>query len=111
SSGTYLLGVNIKNPKNHHNASIKNYFATLDDTIYGTNVNSSFSGIYVHLTKNVGVPKKQAKGINLYIVSGKAWFHSYADAMLILNFAQNEIGRRRVGKEWGTTSSQDEREQ
>src|SRR5690606_18059718 len=90
SSGTYLLGVNIKNPKNHHNASIKNYFATLDDTIYGTNVNSSFSGIYVHLTTNVGVPKKQAKGINLYIVSGKAWFHSYADAMLILNFAQND---------------------
>lgn len=90
SSGTYLLGVNIKNPKNHHNASIKNYFATLDDTIYGTNANSSFSGIYVHLTKNVGVPKKQAKGINLYIVSGKAWFHSYADAMLILNFAQND---------------------
>lgn len=89
SSGTYLLGVNIKNPKNHHNASIKNYFATLDDTIYGT-ANSSFSGIYVHLTKSVGVPKDQAKGINLYIVSGKAWFHSYADAMLILNFAQND---------------------
>lgn len=89
SSGTYLLGVNIKNPKNHHNASIKNYFATLDDTIYGT-ANSSFSGIYVHLTKSVGVPKNKAKGIDLYIVSGKAWFHSYADAMLILNFAQND---------------------
>lgn len=90
STGTYVLGVNIKNPKNHSNALIKDYFAKLDDAIYGTNTNSSFSGLYVHLNHHIGVPKSRAKGIDLYIVSGRAWFHTAADVMLILNFAEND---------------------
>ncbi|MFB2119137.1 carboxypeptidase regulatory-like domain-containing protein [Parapedobacter sp. 2B3] len=96
ASGTYVLAVNVKNPKTR-NDDLASYFALLDDETYGSGTATTFSGIYIHFAHNVGVPKNQAKSINLVVVQAKAWFNASAEAMLLLNFGANDYRFRLAG--------------
>lgn len=85
--GRYILAVNIKNPK-YRNDDLKEWFVHLDDHSYGKGSNTVFSGVLLQAYKEVGIPKAQAKGIDLVLLKGKAWFHSKSEILLIFNFAE-----------------------
>lgn len=96
SYGEYAMGINISDPK-YRKDDISGYFRYLDDGLYARGGSYRFSGVYLHAKTEIGVPKERAVGIDLKIVSGKAWFHSYTDVMLLLNFAQNDYQFRLAG--------------
>jgi len=96
SYGEYALGINIWDPK-YRNDDIAGYFRYLDDDLYAQGEDYLFSGVYLHTKTEIGVPEERAVKIDLKIVSGKAWFHSYSDVMLLLNFGANDYRFRLAG--------------
>ncbi len=96
SYGEYALGINIWDPK-YRNDDIAGYFQYLDDDLYAQGEDYHFSGVYLHTKTEIGVPEERAVKIDLKIVSGKAWFHSYSDVMLLLNFGANDYRFRLAG--------------
>lgn len=96
ANGTYAMGINIRNPKTR-NDDIAPYFRMLDNDLYSTGTETRFSGVFLHVSTSMGVPKRNALGIDMYIVSGKVWFGATSDVMLILNFAQNDYRFRVAG--------------
>ncbi|SEN88445.1 hypothetical protein SAMN05216436_12424 [bacterium A37T11] len=96
SYGEYALGINIDNPK-YRNDDIAPFFAHLDNDLYQQGQQYKFSGVYLHSITSLGMPKERAASIDLKIVSGKAWFYSYSDVMLLLNFAANDYRFRLAG--------------
>src|SRR5690606_19489971 len=89
-------GINIWDPK-YRNDDIAGYFQYLDDDLYAQGEDYHFSGVYLHTKTEIGVPEERAVKIDLKIVSGKAWFHSYSDVMLLLNFGANDYRFRLAG--------------
>ncbi|MDR7131805.1 hypothetical protein J2X69_004170 [Algoriphagus sp. 4150] len=96
SYGEYAMGVNIWDPK-YREDDISAYFRYLDSDLYARGDDYKFSGVYLHGKTEIGVRKENAKSIDLYIVSGKAWFHTYSDVMLLLNFSGNDYRMRVAG--------------
>jgi|GEM_PF-607766 len=94
--GEYALGVNIWDPK-YRNDDIAGYFRYLDEDLYASGEDYTFSGVYLHTQSSIGVPKEKAVGFDLKVVSGKAWFHSTSDVLLLLNFAANDYRFRLAG--------------
>lgn len=91
--GEFALGVNIQNPKTRGD-EIAAYFKYLEGDLY--NGNSSFSGVYLHSSTSFGVPKDKAVGIGGDVFGVRAWFYTSSDAVLVLNFAENDY-RFRLG--------------
>ncbi len=96
SYGEYAMGVNIWDPKFRQD-DISAYFKYLDDDLYARGNDYKFSGVYLHGKTEIGVRRENAASIDLYIVSGKAWFHTYSDVMLLMNFSGNDYRMRIAG--------------
>ncbi|MBL1409165.1 peptidase associated/transthyretin-like domain-containing protein [Sphingobacterium faecale] len=92
--GEFALGVNIKNPKSRGD-EIASYFKYLEGELY--NGNSAFSGVYLHSSTSFGVPKDRAVGIGGDVFGVRAWFYTGSDAVLVLNFAENDYRFRLAG--------------
>src|SRR5690606_20570936 len=86
--GEFAIGVNVKNPV-HRGDEIARYFRYLKGDVYDSS-SSMFSGVYLHATTSFGVPKERAVGIGGDVFGVKGWFHTTSDALLLLNFAQND---------------------
>lgn len=85
--GEFALGVNIKNPKTRGD-EIAGYFKYLEGDLY--HGNSAFTGVYLHSSTSFGVGKENAVGIGGDVFGVRAWFKATSDAVLVLNFAEND---------------------
>ena len=91
----FALGVNIRNPATRSD-DISGYFRKLDADLYGGG-NYQFSGAFLSTSTFLGIRNEDAVGIDFGLVSGKAWFYSTSDFMLLLNFGANDYRFRVAG--------------
>lgn len=82
--GEMAVAVGLKNPKSHDEITA-HYFQYAPEAY----MKNSFSGVYINVDAQLGIPKERPLGFDLYVVSAQLWCSSHFEAGLILNFDEN----------------------
>lgn len=82
--GEMAIAVGLKNPRTHDDITA-HYFQYAPEA-YMLN---SFSGVYINVDAQLGIPKEHPIGFDLYVASAHIWCSSHFKAGLLLNFDEN----------------------
>ncbi|HRP56738.1 hypothetical protein, partial [Agriterribacter sp.] len=82
--GEMAIAAGLKNPKSHDDIT-SHYFQYAPDAY----MHSSFSGVYINVDAQLGIPKEHPLGFDLYVVSAQLSCSSHFKAGLMLNFDEN----------------------
>lgn len=91
--GEMAVAIGLKNPK-YHDALTAHYFAYAPDEYMG----DVFSGVYINVAAQLGIPPDRPLGFDITVASAKLWCSSAFQACLILNFAENAYRIKFGGK-------------
>lgn len=91
--GEMAVAVGLKNPKNHDDITA-HYFQYAPDEY----MQSAFSGVYINVAVQLGIPRDNAVGFDITIASARLWCSTAFQASLILNFAEDAYRIKFGGK-------------
>lgn len=82
--GEMAIALHLKNPKSRNDLTA-GYFEDAPDEYMG----ERFSGVYLSVAAQVGIPQKDAPGFDYEVASAHLWFAYGYNASLLLNFEEN----------------------
>jgi hypothetical protein len=91
--GEVGIAVGLKNPKTRGDL-VSHYFAYAPEEY----MRETFSGVYINAAAQMGIPKDDPLGFDLYVASARLWFSSAFQAGLLLNFSEGAYRIRFGGK-------------
>ncbi|MEO5681563.1 MAG: carboxypeptidase-like regulatory domain-containing protein [Chitinophagaceae bacterium] len=82
--GELAVAVHLKNPKSRNDLTAHYFEYAPDDYL-----RERFSGVYINVSAQIGIPEKDALGFDLTVASARLWFAYGYNANLLLNFEEN----------------------
>jgi hypothetical protein len=82
--GELAIAYGLKHPKTRNDLTTHYFEYAPDDYM-----RERFSGIYINVASQIGVPKKDALGFDISVASAKLWFAYGYQGHLLLNFDEN----------------------
>ena len=94
NEGLMAVAIRLKNPKTRGGPISDDYFANAPDDY----VQSSFTGVYINVATQLGIPEDHPAGFDITVASAKLWCISAFHATLLLNLDDNACLIRFGGK-------------